>query len=137
MTLDDSYFLGPGQLITVFRAHGTPGPTLQVNRLKIEGSTIYDQPQLPPGYPPGTKTVAKQVDQEITLAGSGGRAFMTTPATCPASEQWIARLTVTYEDGSIDSETSATPCEQPVAISAAVKPRHPHRRGHRHVRVAT
>jgi hypothetical protein len=114
MALDDGYFHGPGQLITVFTPHGYPRPVLQVNRLKIEGSTIIDLPSLPPGYPPGTKTVAKQVDQQIALASSGTRAFMTTPATCASSGKWVARLTITYDDGSVDTATSATPCYQPV-----------------------
>jgi len=129
--LDDRYFHGPGELITVFVAHGTPGPVLQVNRLKIEGSTIIDLPSLPPGYPPGTDTVAKQVDQAIALASSGGRAFMTTPPTCPPTGNWISRLTITYQDGTVDSETSATPCDAPGSTAA-----HGHRvrtqRRHKH-----
>ena len=110
LALDDSYFHGPGQLITVFRPHEAPGPVLQVNRLQIKEATIIDRPSLPPGYPPGTKTVAKEVNQEIALASSGGRAFMTTPPTCPRSGNWISRLTITYEDGTIETATSATPC---------------------------
>jgi hypothetical protein len=108
--LDNSYFHGPGQLITVFTPHEAPGPVLQVNRLEIEGSTIIDRPSLPPGYPPGTKTVAKQVDDEIARVSSGGRAFMTTPASCPRAGKWISRLTITYEDGTVETATSATPC---------------------------
>lgn len=85
LALDDSYFHGPGQLITVFRPHEAPGPVLQVNRLQIKGATIIDRPSLPPGYPQGTKTVAKEVNQEIALVSSGGQAFMTTPPSCPRS----------------------------------------------------
>ena len=47
LALDDSYFHGPGQLITVFRPHEAPGPVLQVNRLQIKGATIIDRPSLP------------------------------------------------------------------------------------------
>jgi hypothetical protein len=108
--LDDLYFHGPGELITVFTPHGATRPVLQVNRLKIEGPTIVDLPSLPPGYPPGTKTVAKQVDQQIAAAVSDHGAFMTTPAVCPRDRQWVSRLTITYEDGSVDSATSSTPC---------------------------
>jgi hypothetical protein len=110
LALDDSYFHGPGQLITVFRPHEAPGPVLQVNRLQIEGSTIIDRPSLPPGYPQRTKTVAKEVNQEIALVSSGGQAFMTAPPTCTRSGKWISRLTITYEDGTVESATSATPC---------------------------
>ena len=110
LALDDSYFHGPGQLITVFRPHEAPGPVLQVNRLQIKGATIIDRPSLPPGYPQGTKTVAKEVNQEIALVSSGGQAFMTTPSSCPRSGRWISQLTITYEDGTVETETSATPC---------------------------
>ncbi len=133
--LDDRYFHGPGQLITVFTAHGTPTPVLQVNRLKIQGSTIIDLPSLPPGYPPGTKTVAKQVDQEIAPVITAAGAFMTTPPTCPPSHVWIARLTITYDDGTIDTAASQTPCSPPGAARAAGAPSRParaHRSKHRH-----
>jgi hypothetical protein len=109
--LDDSYVHGPGQLITLFRAHGTPGPVLQVNRLRIEQATIIDRPSLPPGYPPGTKTVAKEVNQEIAPAFTDGGAFMTTPKRCPRSGAWVSRLTITYQDGTVESAKSLTPCE--------------------------
>ncbi len=125
LPLNDRYFHGPGQLITVFTAHGTPGPVLQVNRLKIHGSTIIDLPSLPPGYPPRTKTVAKQVDQEIIPVVTPAGAFMTTPSTCPASHVWIARLTITYEDGTIDTATSQTPCSSPGSARAASLRSHP------------
>jgi hypothetical protein len=110
LVLDDSYFHGPGQLITVFRPHEAPGPVLQVNRLQIKGATIIDRPSLPPGYQPGTKTVAKEVSDEITPVSSAGQSFMTTPPSCPRSGHWISRLTITYEDGTVESATSATPC---------------------------
>jgi hypothetical protein len=110
LVLDDSYFHGPGELITAFRPREAPGPVLQVNRLQIEGSTIIDRPSLPPGYPQGTKTVAKEVNDEIAPVSSGGQAFMTTPPKCPRSGSWISRLTITYEDGTMETATSATPC---------------------------
>jgi hypothetical protein len=129
MALDDRYFHGPGELVTVFTPHDADRPVMQVNRLKIQGSTIIDHPSLPPGYPPGTKTVAKQVDQHIDSVSRAGRAFMTTPRTCPPTREWISRLTIVYEDGSVDSATSATSCRGP---SAAPSKRRAHRR-RRHV----
>jgi hypothetical protein len=134
MSLDDSYFHGPGEVVTVFTPHGAPGPVLQVNRLKIQGSTIIDLPSLPPGYPPGTKTVPKQVDQQIAQVSSGGRAFMTTPSSCPATGSWISRLTLFYEDGTMDSHTSATPCESQASAVKAHPPRHRLRRHRAHHR---
>jgi hypothetical protein len=123
--LDNEWYHGPGQIIGLFHPHGQSAPTLAVNRVRIEGASFVATPALPPGYPPGEKTAPKQSDQTIHKLVSGGRAFLTTPPTCPRSGRWISHSTVTYEDGSVETAASATPCERPAAKR---KHHHKHRR---------
>ncbi len=111
--LDDQWFHGPGQIFALITPRGLPRPILAVNRVQIQGASFVAAPSLPPGYPPGTKTVPKQSDQTIDKRVSAAGAFITTPPTCPAGGRWIAHATVTYDDGSVDRATSATRCNRP------------------------
>ena len=109
--LDDRWFHAPGAIVAVFTARGAPGPTLTVNRVEIKGATFIARLSLPPGYPPGTKTVPKQSDQIIDRRVSSAGAFITTPPSCPKDGKWISRATSTYDDGSTDTATNVTPCK--------------------------
>jgi hypothetical protein len=108
--LDDEWYHGPQQIFGLLTPHAAPGPVVAVNRVKIVGASFVAAPSLPPGYPPGTKTVPKQSDQAIHMIVNNGHAFMTTPPTCPANGKWVAHSEVTYDDGSVDRATSVTPC---------------------------
>jgi hypothetical protein len=113
LRLDDFWFHGPGQLVGLISPQGSQYPVLAVNRVQIQGATLIAQPSLPPGYPPGTKTAPKESNQRIDRLVSSAGAFITTPPTCPSSGAWISHTTITYDDGSTDSATSATPCTGP------------------------
>ena len=106
LTVDDYWFHAPGQIVALFTPHGLKAPVLTITRVRIEGATFVAPLSLPPGYPPGTKTVPKESDVTIDRHGS----FITTPPTCPADGEWVAKVTLVYDDGSTDSATDATPC---------------------------
>jgi hypothetical protein len=112
LTVDDHWYHAPGQIVALYTSHGQSTPVLKVGRVQIKGATFIAPLDLPPvGYPPGTKTVPKESD--VTLdrhVGSQG-SFITTPSRCPASRRWIAKVTLTYDDGTTDSATDATPCQ--------------------------
>ena len=109
--VDDYWYYGPpGEIFTLVRKHGTPGPTLAVSRARIEGATFIARPNFPPGYPPGTKTVLKESEQTIETRVTSAGSFLTTPPVCPRSRKWISRAKITYEDGSTDTATSVTRC---------------------------
>ena len=43
-----------------------------------------------------------------------GKAYMTTPPTCPAEGYWTITADFTYADGVTESLVSHSPCEQPM-----------------------
>jgi hypothetical protein len=111
--VDNEWYHGPHQIFGLFTPHNAPAPTLIVNRVKIVGASFVATPNLPPGFPPNTKTVPKQSDQKIFKhVSSTGASFLTTPPTCPRSRKWVAHATVTYDDGSVDRATSVTRCRR-------------------------
>jgi hypothetical protein len=108
--VDDYWFHGPGQLIAVYTSQGSTSPGLSVNRVKIKRSRFVATPSLPPGFPPGSKTVPKRSDQRVFRRVSEAGAFVTTPPHCPRNHHWVAHTKVTYEDGSVQRARSVTPC---------------------------
>jgi hypothetical protein len=109
---DNYWYHGPHQLIGLFHVRGTENPTLAVNRVEIRGSSFIARPALPPGYPPGEKTVPKESYQRIHRLVTAKGAFITTPPRCPRSRRWIARSAVTYDDGTVQRTTTATRCKR-------------------------
>jgi len=108
--IDEQWYYAPGQLVVLYTLHGQRSPILKVGRVQIKGSTFTAPLDLPPGYPPGTKTSPKQTDVTINpYVGSHG-AFITSPPTCPSDGKWITTVTLHYDDGSTDSVSDATPC---------------------------
>lgn len=109
--LDNYWYHGPKQIFGLFHVHGTAHPTLIVNRVELRGTTFIARPNLPPGFPPGEKTVPKESRQEIYGLSSSKGAFVTTPPKCPRSRRWVAHAAVTYDDGTVQRATSVTRCK--------------------------
>lgn len=110
--MDNHWYHGPKQIIGLFHVPGTSHPTIAVNRVEIRGSSFIARPALPPGYPPGEKTVPKESYQRIHRLVTAKGAFITTPPKCPRSRRWISRSAVTYDDGSVQRATSVTRCKR-------------------------
>ena len=107
---DNHWYHGPKQLIGLFHVRGTTNPTLAVNRVEIRGASFIARPALPPGFPPGEKTVPKESYQLIHRLVTSRGAFITTPPTCPRSRRWVARSAVGYDDGTVQRTTTVTRC---------------------------
>ncbi len=110
--LDQYWYYAPGELVALYTKHGQTYPILSVGRVQIEGATFTAKLDLPPGYPPGTKTSPKETDLTIQPYIGERGAFITTPPTCPRSGKWITTVTLYYEDGSTETVSDATPCER-------------------------
>lgn len=122
--IDEQWYYAPGQIVSLYTLHGTRSPVLQVGRVEIKGTTFVAPLDLPPGWPPGTKTSPKKTDVTINRYVGANGAFITTPPTCPADGKWITTVTLHYDDGSTDSVSDGTPCARPTRAAAG----HHHRR---------
>jgi hypothetical protein len=111
-SLDNYWYHGPHQIFGLFHVRGTSHPTIAVNRVEIRGASFIARPSLPPGFPPGEKTVPKESHQKILRLVTAKGAFLTTPPTCPRSRRWVAHAAVTYDDGSVQRTKSVTRCHR-------------------------
>jgi len=116
--LDQQWYYAPGELVALYTKHGTPYPVLSVGRVQIKDATFTAVLDLPPGYPPGTKTSPKETDLTIQPYIGPRGSFITTPPTCPPNGKWITTVTMHYEDGSTETVSDATRCERPRSRSA-------------------
>ena len=109
LTGDDHVYNGPGQLIEIITAPGTPlSPA--VDRLTISGSTLTAHPPKAPGGPPEGETSVRSIDFLIPVHSSGARSLITTPAKCLGGGEWTSSATFGFADGSSDTVASRTPC---------------------------
>ena len=106
VTLDATWYHAPGEIVALFTPDGLERPVVKVVRVQIKGAPFVAPLDLPPGYPPGTKTVPKESDVTIDRHGS----FITTPPACPANGRWVSTVTLTYDDGTTDRASDSTPC---------------------------
>jgi hypothetical protein len=123
---DDHVFNGPNQLIEVISAPGSSASPA-FDRLTIEGTTMKAHPPVTPGGPPDGETAVRSIDFEVPVRTDGGKPFITTPPSCPASGVWTTTGTFLFADGSSDTVSTVTPCvREAVAprLRLVVRPRH-------------
>jgi hypothetical protein len=138
---DVTTFQGPpDQLIDLITFPGTGRP-LAVDRIQINGRTLTDEPAPVPGGPPDWRTAVRKVDLSLQprSAGNGAsrRAYITTPAGCPASGAWVFGIAVYYDDGITDTAVATAPCSRTAATAPApVPPRPPSGRRRSPIRLA-
>lgn len=139
--VDQQWYYGPDQLLGLNSAHDRPVPVLKVSHVRIEGTNFIAPLDLPPGYPPGTKTSPRETKVTIQPYIGPHGAFLTTPAVCPSSRKWITSVFLRYDDGSTDEVADATPCTRAKAHHRHKRRHHRrhrhrghHRRRHRHRR---
>lgn len=109
-------------------------------------SEDIDLPLLPGTPPDGGADSRETAQYTVATGNSNGRraAYLTTPAICPTTGQWIFRATYTFRDGSQQTLPSASSCHQAAPTSglssqqpAEAKRRYVHRRStHRGARRA-
>jgi hypothetical protein len=90
-----------------------PAPVRFVTRSRIEGITfVTTTPPLPSVPPPDPYLAVKDVMLSIEPAvGDDGRAYITTPDSCPSSGQWTVNASFTYRDGVTETVASAFGCQ--------------------------
>jgi hypothetical protein len=96
---------GTGWLETAQLPH-TP-LTLGLDQLKINGTALTGNPPRVPGFGPGFLSAPTTIDFNVT-ASSG---FVTTPATCPATHEWVTTAAFTFRNAPPQTAQSSTPCE--------------------------
>ena len=106
---DDHVFNGPGQLIEVIAAPGTP-VSPGFDRLTISGSTVTAHPPATPGGPPDGETAVRSIGFAVPVRTAAGRSLVTTPPRCPKTRRWMTTATFRFADGDTDTVLSATPC---------------------------
>jgi hypothetical protein len=94
-------------VLEVVTAEGTDR-VLGTDRLHVDGSTLTGAPPVTPGGPPDGETAVRQIDFTIDRA----TGFVTTPATCPTSRQWIATGTFGFKDGAEETLQSTAACQR-------------------------
>ena len=104
-------FNGGNGLIELFSQPNT-GARLAVGHAYFtERGTLTETPAPQPGCPPDGQSAVHEVDFHFDQrTGPGGAGFISTPASCPASANWISQITATVSDGSVYTATSTTPC---------------------------
>src|SRR4051812_4855112 len=91
------------------------GAYLGSDRLTISGSRLTAHPPRTPGGPPDGETAVREIDWRVDRAG-----YVVAPPGCPASGEWVARATFTF-DGAGETDTTTTPCE-PGGTAATTAP---------------
>lgn len=89
--------------------------TRTVTRARVSGNTITtDLPALPGTPPPDPYLALKRFRLSVAPLLRAGASYVTTPASCPASREWIFTLTFEYRDGVRQVVKSASPCVPPL-----------------------
>jgi hypothetical protein len=110
VTSDITFLNDPGELIILTQERQTG--TRVVVRGKVGPETLdFDISPLPGTPPEGGADKREDGTYPITT-GSDGKAWLTTPPTCPASREWTLRATYTFRNGEKVTKTSASPCDR-------------------------
>ena len=121
--IDEQWYYAPGEIVALYSLHGHPYPVVKIGHVKIKGASFDAPLDLPPGYPPGTKTAPKATDVTLQPYVGAHGAFITTPPTCPPDGRWITTVTLHYDDGTTDEVSDATPCSRTSGSGAAASRR--------------
>ena len=114
------WYFAPGELVALYTKQGTRAPIISIGRVQIRGTSFVAPLDLPPGYPPGTKSSPGETQLSLGYIGRKG-SLLTTPPTCPPDGKWVSTVELTYEDGSKDVVRDTTPCQRPNAIRATCR----------------
>jgi len=105
---DMTYLNEHGGIIILARERAT-GARLVVHA-KVHGRNAdIDVPMLP-GTPPDGGVAKSEHAAVFESTGPGGRGFVTTPSSCPASGVWRFRFVYTFRDGRKQAVTSDQKC---------------------------
>jgi hypothetical protein len=116
VTNDIAFLNDPGELIILTRERESG--TRVVVRGKI-GPETFDFELAPlPGTPPEGGADKREDASYGPTIGPEGRAWLTTPPTCPASGKWTFRTDFTFRNGEKVTKTSDSPCDRASTAAA-------------------
>ena len=98
---DATVFNSGDGIIELFTMRGS-GAFLAIERPVFRGTNAFEDTDIAqtPGGPPDGLSAAREAYVNFRpTRGPGGKAFITTPATCPADGRWTARFEWTNADG--------------------------------------
>jgi len=122
---DVKLFNGGHELIEVFNKQGNNTTTATGRRSYTNSRTLTEIPAPQPGGPPNGESAVRSIDYQLNaVRGPAGRAFITTPSSCPPSGRWSSRLTFTTADGHTYTARASAPCRfTPARLRADITPR--------------
>lgn len=122
---DVKLFNGGHELVEVFNKRGNKTTTATGRRTYSDRRTLTETPAPQPGGPPNGESAVRSLDYHLdAVRGPTGRAFITTPSSCPPSGRWSSRLTFTTADGHTYRVRAGTPCRFiPPRLRASITPR--------------
>jgi hypothetical protein len=86
-------------------------PIRSVARTRREGQVVTVDVPFSPGGPPDGQSALRRVHHPFAARSLGERAYMRTPATCPASGVWTFTARFTFADGVVEEGVSRMPCQ--------------------------
>jgi hypothetical protein len=123
----DTGFDGPSRIVTnditflnnkdelIILTQERQSGTRVVVRGKLGRETL-DFELLPlPGTPPDGGADKREDAKYPVTVGPGGKAWLTTPPTCPTTGKWTFRVDYTFRNGEKVTRTSESPCNRPPA----------------------
>jgi hypothetical protein len=109
VTSDISFLNNANELIILSRERQTG--TRVSTRGKLGRDTFdFDLPPLPGTPPDGGADKREDAKYPVTI-GPSGKAWLTTPRTCPRSRRWTFRADYTFSSGEKVSRTSTARCK--------------------------
>jgi hypothetical protein len=109
------------QLILFLESENLPMPARLVSRSRVEDPRTYvsETPPLPAADPDDPFVAIKHVRLSVGQITRDGRAYLTTPPSCPASGAWGNRATFSYRDGTEETVEHRSPCRPAPAAGPA------------------
>ncbi len=116
----DAVLFNAGNGVTELFSDHRSGARISVGHARFTApNTLTEMPTPNPGGPPDGESAVREISFRFNeLLGPAGKAFITTPPSCPATGRWASKITATVADGHTYTATSTTPC-RPVAIATA------------------
>lgn len=111
VTSDITFLNDPGQMIILTRERQS-GTRVVVRATIGRDTEDFDISPLPGTPPEGGADKLEDGTYPVSV-GPEGKAWLTTPPTCPKSGKWTFRAEYTFRNGEKVTKTSDSPCDRP------------------------
>jgi hypothetical protein len=112
--LVDVVFLNADRQLVFVTTQRSNGARVILRGQYSRGNVLdVDVPPVPGTPPDGAAETAERID--LAAHSSGGRAYIRTPRTCPASRAWTNKVTYSFRDGVKQTFGTKSPCRRAAA----------------------